>query len=385
MQGVPKVVVRRLKESAAIESHPEPNLLGAFAEQSLPQAERTHVVEHLANCAACREVVAWAQPESEAAGSIAPVHSWVSWPVLRWGFAVGILVLTSVGVWQYRQRQKKDLLVSTAPPQAEVADSSMQSSSVPSVSSSGTPQSPAAQNGNQGIGNQDRVHVGKRPLASAEDASYAQKPAISAKALAEPPAPAGGELRSGMDAAVTARNQPPDQFTQGQAGQTQYQTYTNTDVVKAKAPVTEPASGSPQAAVARPAIPLQTSPALMLRASPRWTVSVAGGLQRSFDAGKTWEDVTVNARDEQAQFKLVFRAVAAVGPEVWAGGSGAVLYHSVDSGNRWQQVHPLADGGTPAGDITRVEFTDPQNGKFATSAGELWTTSDDGQTWRKQR
>ena len=49
----------------------------------------------------------------------------------------------------------------------------------------------------------------------------------------------------------------------------------------------------------------------------------------------------MNAEAGQAQTKLVFRAVAVIGPEVWAGGSGAMLYHSSDSGTLWQQVFPL--------------------------------------------
>ena len=36
------------------------------------------------------------------------------------------------------------------------------------------------------------------------------------------------------------------------------------------------------------------------------------------------------------------------------------------------------------GDITSVEFSDPQHGKIATSAGEVWITADDGKTWHRQ-
>jgi photosystem II stability/assembly factor-like uncharacterized protein len=35
-------------------------------------------------------------------------------------------------------------------------------------------------------------------------------------------------------------------------------------------------------------------------------------------------------------------------------------------------------------DIAAIEFTDLQHGKITTSAGEVWTTEDAGQTWRKQ-
>ena len=81
---------------------------------------------------------------------------------------------------------------------------------------------------------------------------------------------------------------------------------------------------------------------------------------------------------------IVFRAVAALGPEVWAGGSGAMLYHSLDFGNRWTRVVPAEAHTSLSGDITGLEFSDIQHGKVATSAGEVWLTSNSVQTWHKQ-
>ena len=80
----------------------------------------------------------------------------------------------------------------------------------------------------------------------------------------------------------------------------------------------------------------------------------------------------------------MFRAVAAAGLEVWAGGSGSMLYHSLDGGEHWTRVLPSADGVALKGDITSLEFPDPQHGTVSTSNSELWTTSDGGQSWRKQ-
>ena len=134
-----------------------------------------------------------------------------------------------------------------------------------------------------------------------------------------------------------------------------------------------------------------------------WTIS-SGGLQRSFDGGVTWQDVNVNAsadggsglrisaasekpakRDKKSQFASpVFRAVTANGPDVWAGASGATLYHSTDAGSHWLRVVPSSTTATLTGDIVSLEFPDPQNGTVSTSTGEVWTTGDNGQTWRKQ-
>jgi hypothetical protein len=139
---------------------------------------------------------------------------------------------------------------------------------------------------------------------------------------------------------------------------------------------------------------------------PRWTISPTGALQRSLDEGKTWQDIDVTspanagmslggplktpsqpegyAKDTLKQVTSpIFRAVAAAGAEVWAGGSGGVLYHSIDAGGHWMRVVPSSAGAVLTGDIIGLEFSDLQHGRITTST-EVWTTSDDGQTWQKQ-
>jgi hypothetical protein len=144
-----------------------------------------------------------------------------------------------------------------------------------------------------------------------------------------------------------------------------------------------------------------------LSPGPLWTISSTGTLRRSADQGKTWEDVNVNAnpaalttagvevaanaprakaksRDKDSNEQPVFRTVAAAGAHVWAGGSGGALYHSADAGSHWTRVDPTAAGTSLTGDITSLEFPDPQHGKLSTTTAEVWATSDGGQTWSKQ-
>ena len=149
-----------------------------------------------------------------------------------------------------------------------------------------------------------------------------------------------------------------------------------------------------------------------LVAMPRWTISPTGSLQRTLDQGKTWQDVDVRANmvpsasgaslalsaqfssDKQklAEMKipgppaapLIFRAVTAIGLEVWAGGTNAALFHSIDAGSHWTRVLPQSAGVVPTGDIVSVQFADGQHGRILTSTAETWTTSDAGQTWQKQ-
>jgi|SRR5579859_1269888 len=138
----------------------------------------------------------------------------------------------------------------------------------------------------------------------------------------------------------------------------------------------------------------------------RWTVTPDGGLERSVDRGNTWQGVNVNdsapshqataglaAKSSRAKEKddknqpaasPVFRAVAAMGAEVWAGGSSGALYHSSDGGNHWTRVIPSYAGSALTGDVVKVEFADPQHGKVTTSTGEIWISADAGQTWQKQ-
>src|ERR1022692_4637952 len=146
MQDVPKIVRARLQQQkpAAVELHPDADLLTAFAEHSLAARERDQVLEHLARCGDCREVVALALPPTEA---VAPATSpstarigWVSWPVLRCGVvAAGIIAVTSVGILQYRQRRQEKTLVATT------LISRDQSAEFPAQNPSPTPHAAASQ------------------------------------------------------------------------------------------------------------------------------------------------------------------------------------------------------------------------------------------------
>jgi hypothetical protein len=186
------------------------------------------------------------------------------------------------------------------------------------------------------------------------------------------------------------------EVSSGQSVQLQTETATAGSVDVSQAPVNGRQVGQMAA----------LSPALL----PRWAINAAGALERSFDQGNTWQPVDVNAnlasapastslevisrtsrakKDTGKTLKRdastpAFRAVAAVGSDVWAGGSAGALYHSLNAGNQWIRVFPASPGATLTGDIIRLEFPDSQHGKISTSTLEVWITSDDGQTWQKQ-
>jgi hypothetical protein len=113
MPEVPKIVYQRLGAGAPEASHPDPDVLTAFAEQTLSAAEREGTLQHLARCGECREWVALSTPPLAtapqpvaAADNEAPVtiaakgrvetggqRSWFGWRGLRWAaLAAGVAV-----------------------------------------------------------------------------------------------------------------------------------------------------------------------------------------------------------------------------------------------------------------------------------------------------
>jgi hypothetical protein len=480
MQDVPKIAQARLQRSTppSAEAHPDADLLTAFAERSLAGRERDHVLEHLARCGDCREVVALALPATEAvalAGSRSPARiGWLSLPVLRWGVvAAGILAISSVGILQYRKSHQETLVATSRVSQDQSADSAAQNPAP-------TPQATARQEQE----NVPRTATEKRTTTEkrTETAKQAPAPSVAHSALAaDNPAPApnaifppahathqstsarafhGGKnttsevlaqqnpspsasqratAPSSASTAVevsgaspqvttqtTAQSQIQDQFIQNEAAEPQ------SSVDRVSRAKSAPAQSSPAMA---PAPLLHADPTLMKASSAfRWTISASGALQRSFDGGKTWFDVDVAANNSaganfmsRAQTEMVmveaqsdaqsvtqsdqkmpaknaegkvavksggptpaartiFRAVSVSSnaAEVWAGGSGGVLYHTLDAGNRWARIVPSQAGIVLSGDIIAIQFSDPRNGIVTTSTAEVWTTLDSGQTWHKQ-
>ena len=109
MSQLPQIVRERLRASVPPGAHPDADVLTAFSEHSLAANERAVVTEHLARCGDCREILVLALPASESAQAD-EVHAlrlsktWLSWPVMRWGFAVaGIAIVAGVGVVQYQR------------------------------------------------------------------------------------------------------------------------------------------------------------------------------------------------------------------------------------------------------------------------------------------
>jgi hypothetical protein len=427
MQNVPQFVLKRLQEKVVADSHPDADLLTAFTEQSLAKGERALVLEHLAACGDCRDVVALVLPEAErvsAVTSVVPARNWLRWPSFGWGaLAAGVIVVASTGVMEYSHRnQEQTAALNVGQTGAVLAPSALDRAS--SVQA-GVPPGAMGKNGLPAavpsradrLAGQARVGGGVSQVdsnlnAAAERAAFADESQIAAaeqrnrvKAVERQAEIGPGSISSApIDRTVVAENQ----ITPPPNGRS----LADLNIVKAKDPVpaqagtnTAPGSSSMNSGSGQMSPPASQSTAV--RTSPLWSISPSGGLQRSFDGGNTWQRINPaenSARLGQARANPkpdaainpaainpaainsatpVFRAVAATGREVWAGGTAGVLYHTSD-GDHWARVIPSTAAATLTGDIISIQFADSQHGKIATSTPELWTTVDDGQSWQKR-
>ena len=107
MEQLPKIVQRRLRATAKPGIHPDPDRLAAFVEKSLTDRERSQVLQHLADCADCRDVMSLAMPEIASPPSpVLQKSNWLSWPVLRWGALAACVVVVSAAVTLHYQGRR---------------------------------------------------------------------------------------------------------------------------------------------------------------------------------------------------------------------------------------------------------------------------------------
>jgi photosystem II stability/assembly factor-like uncharacterized protein len=103
-----------------------------------------------------------------------------------------------------------------------------------------------------------------------------------------------------------------------------------------------------------------------------WRITSDGHVEHSTPQG-TWTP----APGLQAP---VFRVVATVGNNVWAGGGNGTLFHSSDNGETWTKV---AVGQSEDEAIVLIHFDTAQQGSVTSDSGATWTTVDGGQSWTK--
>lgn len=111
-----------------------------------------------------------------------------------------------------------------------------------------------------------------------------------------------------------------------------------------------------------------------------WLVGDGGLVLRTSTAGAAWEEPPQPLPRAARDF-FDARCVAALGPQVWIGGSpGSVLWHSADGGQTWESQSI----GSPA-PVYALCFSSPTRGCAVGAFGHISITDDGGQTWRSIR
>jgi hypothetical protein len=445
MEQLPKMVQQHLQGTAKPGVHPDPDLLAAFAEKSLTDRERSQVLQHLADCADCRDVISLAMPEIESTPAPNLESSrWLSWPVLRWGaLAVCVVVVGAAVTLHYERRQgggtfvaekappapatrtaenlpqqPGDKLAANLPPPAPVqSDRDFEAASKLAKQSEKTTGAGMTTT-RTGISVPDDLERNEKDheltndqltndrLANAIAPISADKRASSARAVAAAaPAP--------LPAAKVAQTAPPAESRNDAVDSPR--AVTETVTVEGAAPSTFETSQTAELKAKDESSKKESQKELQAARAGAVSAGAMGGRKEdtlsaavaqtasgdyarrsraSHDAPR-WtlsaDGVPQRSFDSgkrwqaiQVAGNAVFRALAANDSDIWVGGAAGVLYHSSDAGQHWVQVNPVVDGTPLTADIVTLEFSDTQHGKLTTANREVWTTNDAGRTWQRR-
>ncbi len=444
MEQLPKVAQQRLRTAANAGVHPDPDLLTAFREMSLKERERAQVLQHLAQCADCREAVSLAMPE---AGIMAPSRiqggaHWLTWPVLRWGAlaACAVVVSTAVTLHYYDRPQsvatfENQKPAMPAPVPSLRAESPESNQPAQKLAAKASPPSPFPSDGafdSAGKLAKQRDDIQMKSVAGAAVASRLESGRLRSRQLensvggigqkgtdlADNQSPKTDELKSlgkdtfglekdtpsaslaGQVATPVPSSPPPAKSGAVSAKEQARERNENLDSAAKAATETvtlEAEAPMIQTAQATAVSPKEESDKKAKNAAQAGLSGAARHVQLQSAVNKTalrWtlsSDGTLQRSLDSGRTwqtipvasPVAFRALAANDSDIWVGGVAGALYHSSDAGQHWTQVKPVADGKPLTADIISVEFTDAQHGKVNTSSHETWTTSDGGVTWHQ--
>jgi Photosynthesis system II assembly factor YCF48 len=346
MQNVPKIVVGRLRAGPSEiqysdAQHPDADMLTAFAERSLPVRERATVVDHLAQCHACRDIVMLALPVVDSAQGDAQIvlrpsrAGWLTWPALRWGLAAaGIVVVASLGILRQEHRtqtvamvaqkvaQKNESLVSEPQQQLRSPDATALPAPVPpktagsnkAAASATAPASSVAETVSPRTSNaksepelmaratpSPAVHMpGRRAFVGGPHANVisngqnisAQQQQAAAQVQQNA---AAMNIPHASEAVEVSNASPLVQTENAQVGNAQSASSQTLDGLQAQnQPAPPPGASSDSLFDNSPGL-VRAKPAIRAEFGPQWVVTATGGLQRSFDQGNSWQDVNVTA------------------------------------------------------------------------------------------
>jgi|SRR5208282_2276392 len=428
MTEVPKIVYDRLRAAgkagalpdAALPAseHPDADLLTAFAEQTLSAAERDSMLEHMALCGDCREVIALALPAADiAAVPIAaeteadrttPVlakteRSWVTlagwpklgWPSLRWAaLGAGVVVVASL-LLMHPGKLNQAMLPSAnrqVTPVQPVSGAQMASSAAPSSPITTSPMEQAAISAKTNKLQPNKQLARKsssRAVEAGERLKSSQTPSVetfevaatAVSPLITPEPSTEQTLMAQNEAPPVVKTKPPLQDTAGQGAEAK-----NTEADDQQRSLVSKLSGGGAMSVAKLA---PTATQALAQHNVAWTIT-GGVLQRSLDGGQSWQEAL------HPNHPLL--CYAPYGKDIWVGGQAGTLFHSADGGLTWAQVQASTKGQQLTSDVTHIQLQgSPLHGNnqlgntsrpaqivLSTSNNDVWSSIDGGTTWERK-
>ncbi len=443
MPEVPKIVYSRLRAGGSSAGHPDADLLTAFAEQALSPEEREGVLQHLAVCGDCREVVAIALPASESvrvpqvASEEATVttirqararRNWFGWLGLR-GVAVaaGVVVASVL------------ILRSGKPPQSRVentvASVSKQAEPPLEEAASAKPAAPPVERAFSDTAKSDELRTSKDEARQAQLKSQfskelkiesTRKPAELAKMqagaalgdmkradrgeadklapVAAPPAMSGAISGGSVSQAAGVPASADQQAPPASAEAVTAKAVTETVEVTAASPLVQTADASTNQSLTVMGRNMEDIPVVKAKApAPSQKAATAARTKKqalgassnyAYDASAQpaaiWqlsEGTLQHSLNAGTNWQTVLRSDhpllchATRGTDIWAAGQAGTVFHSTDGGVTWTQLHPTAKDQPLTADVTGIDLQKPGEAMFTTITGERWTTMDNGKTW----
>ena len=406
MTEVPKIVYDRLRAALPEQAHPDADLLAAFAEQALSTTERDGVLQHLALCGDCREVVALALPAADLAppriadedsvrttlsraAATAPYKLSFAWPTLRWAaLAAGLVVAAAVLLMHPRKLNQ-----AMAPSANQQVSTAAQPASAPHTGSSVASSVPSSQIASPSADQsafmaktdeaplKSELRLSKKlkagqvvtPSPQAESGMLLADNMMDSRQTAKPAAVAGDRTLD-YDTATRQKAAEAIEATGAVAARSTESSTENVLMAQNEAPpkdapAIEKAKPAPQemeaneqkaqaaavpgqaGALARNVMSAGKLPSTAnqsLAVAPHVTWAITGGvLQRSLDSGQSWQDAL------RADHPLL--CYASHNEDVWTGGQAGTLFHSANSGVTWVQVQPSIKARQLSSDITHIE------------------------------
>ncbi len=361
---LPRIVAQRLHGSPPPQ-HPDPDLLTAFAERTLPRQEREQVLGHLAHCSECRQIIALAGSEPVPENAVVRVGAWPRWlsaPLLRWGALAACVIVVATAVL-IRQGKR--------PEHAAKVEMAMRQSAAPAAPAIAAPEEPKQLARVQPPAAKTKTYKTRPPVKSAPKDVLSANTGQTASQNPPPSVPATTSEAKQAAESVEVQSEPSGIREAGgvEADQSAQLRARNSMAKAAPAFMPRPTTETAASTIGGAAKVTDFRP-------PSWRLSADGLPERSFTSGQ-WEKV-------QVDHKKGFRALSSQGMEVWVGGSAGLLYHSDDVGLNWTRVIPVSGNATLSDDIVSIAFTDHLHGKVMTATGRTWVTSDAGKSWESQ-